>query len=212
VRTGTLVVLSLFLLTLFAAKCYCIDWDNPYDRTADQMFSEDTYTQGPSLTQLAQAERAKDIGQPGMGALSAPPGNNTAASQETAGEEQNQEAMAQPEVSSSSEQKTVSGSWTILLNDSASRTSVLTLFQNQDAVYGMGNLKTDANTTLIAAASGSVSGDELDLDIVSLGMVSLYRISMTIDGDTATGSYTAFSPNEASTTGTAEGTRSLPSA
>ena len=100
-----------------------------------------------------------------------------------------------------------SGSWSLVLNDSASRTAVLTLFQNGDAVYGTGNLNLDANTTLIAAASGTIAGDKLSLDVVSLGKVSLYRITMTLSGDSATGDYTTFNPSVASTTGTVNGVR-----
>ena len=107
----------------------------------------------------------------------------------------------------SSELAIVSGSWSFELNDSASRKAILTIFQNGDAIYGTGNLNLDANTTMIAAASGTVTGDQVNLDIVSLGKVSLYRISMTVNGDSATGSYTAFSPGLAPATGTVKGLR-----
>jgi hypothetical protein len=92
-----------------------------------------------------------------------------------------------------------------------SRNATLTLFQNGDAVYGTGKLDLDANTTLMAAASGTISDDKLNLDMVSLEKVSLYRIAMTVSGDSVTGSYTAFSPSATSTTGTAKGVRSVPS-
>jgi hypothetical protein len=54
-----------------------------------------------------------------------------------------------------------------VLNDSASRKVILTIFQNGDAVYGTGNLNLDANTAMTAAASGTVTGDQVNLDIVS---------------------------------------------
>ena len=99
----------------------------------------------------------------------------------------------------------VSGIWSLKLNDNTSRKVALTLFQNGDAVYGTGNINLDANTTMKAAASGTVTGDKVILDIVSSGKVSLYRISMTIGEDSATGTYTAFSPGLPPSTGTAEG-------
>ena len=70
-----------------------------------------------------------------------------------------------------------------------------------------GTLTLMSNTTMIAAASGTVKGDQVNMDIVSLGKVGLYRISMTVSGDSATGSYTAFSPGLPSLTGTAKGLR-----
>ena len=62
-----------------------------------------------------------------------------------------------------------------------------------------------AAPVMMAAASGTIAGDRLNLDLVSLEKVNLYRISMTVNGDSATGSYTAFNPSSASTTGTANG-------
>jgi uncharacterized protein YjfI (DUF2170 family) len=43
----------------------------------------------------------------------------------------------------------------------------------------------------MAAASGTISDDKLNLDMVSLEKVSLYRIAMTVSEDLVTGSYTA---------------------
>jgi hypothetical protein len=111
----------------------------------------------------------------------------------------------------SSKPKSVSGSWSIELNDSVSRIATLTLFQNGDAVYGAGKLDLDANTTVMAAAGGTIRDDKLNLDMVSLEKVSLYRIAMIVSGDSVRGSYTAFNPSATSTNGTAEGVRSVPS-
>jgi hypothetical protein len=92
------------------------------------------------------------------------------------------------------------------------RTAVLTLFQSGDAVYGSGNVKLDANTTTMAAASGTLAGSELNLDLVTLGKVNLYRLTLMVSGESATGNYTAYSPSSSTSTGTAKGTRSaLPS-
>jgi hypothetical protein len=92
--------------------------------------------------------------------------------------------------------------------------ATLTIFQNGDAIYGTGNIDLDAKNVMTAAgASGIVAGDKVNLDIVSLGKVSLYRIVMTVSGNSATGSYTAFSPGATSTTttGTINGVRAVPS-
>ena len=136
--------------------------------------------------------------------------------QESRSQDQNQ-TVATPTVAAnpnvqakptmSSDLAIVSGSWSLDLNDSASRKAILTIFQNGDTIYGTGNLNLDANTAMIAVASGTVTGNQVNLDIVSLGKVTLYRIFMTVSGDSATGSYTAFSPGLSPATGTAKGLR-----
>jgi hypothetical protein len=70
----------------------------------------------------------------------------------------------------------------------------------------------DANTTMMAAASGTLTGSELNLDLVTLGKVNLYRLTLMVSGESATGNYTAYSPSSSTSTGTTKGTRSaLPS-
>ena len=104
----------------------------------------------------------------------------------------------------------VSGSWSLKLDDNTSRKADLTLFQNGNAVYGTGNMNQGTNTTLQAAASGTVTGNKLNLNLVSLGKVSLYRFSLTISKDSVTGSYSALTPGAPQITGTAKGGRFLP--
>jgi len=220
-RIKILIVLSLFLLAFFAINACSVNWDEPESQTADEMFAGDSGASagwpageypGPQASRAAQAgqENKAIIALPVGGALSSGATNP----QQARSEETNQINTTPPVVANttvpvqpttSSHTTSVSGSWSLELNDSASRTAALTLFQNGDAVYGTGNINLDANTTMIAAASGTITGDRLNLDLVSLEKVSLYRISMTVNGDSATGSYTAFTPSSASITGTANG-------
>jgi hypothetical protein len=179
--------------------------------------------------QFLQAGRSKlrslqgtaQVGQTGKDILSVPLGNNPSSEASTPQEARNQELkqtdITQPIVTNStvsiqsappSESIAVSGTWSLELNDSTLRNTALTLFQNGDAVYGTGNINLDANTTMTAAASGTVTGDKANLDIVSLGKVSLYRVSMTVSGDSATGSYTAYRPGASPISGTVTGIRS----
>jgi hypothetical protein len=224
-RIGILIISSLLVLVLFAINACSVDWANPDSQSVDQMIAGPDQgmvipPSGPVET--PQSSRAAQIGQPGTDILSVPLGSNSSSEASTPQQARNQELNQKPTTQSivtnatipvqsttSSEPVAASGSWSLVLNDSASRTAVLTLFQNGDAVYGTGNLNLDANTTLIAAASGTIAGDKLSLDVVSLGKVSLYRITMTLSGDSATGTYTAFNPGVASTTGTANGVRSV---
>jgi hypothetical protein len=173
-------------------------------------------TGGGSLSEQAQASRAAQIGQPvkDTDTPTLPIGTHYygAMTSQQPSRVQNQTVAVSPIVNvivpakiPSAGIAKVSGIWSLKLNDNTSRKVALTLFQNGDAVYGTGNINLDANTSMKAAASGTVTGDKVILDIVSSGKVSLYRISMTISGDSATGTYTAFSPGLPPSTGTAEG-------
>ena len=220
-RIKFLIMSSLLLLALFAIKSYSVDWDNPdsYQSADDLMSSGNGYT-GPDLTQQAQAARAAEMGQPGNDVLSATTGNTLSSGatnpQESRSQDQNQTVATHTVAANTSEQAKpaisselaiVSGSWSFELNDSASRKAILNIFQNGDAIYGTGNINLDANTAMTATVSGTVKGDQVNLDIVSLRKVSLYRISMIVNGDSATGSYTAFSLGLPPSTGTAKGLR-----
>jgi hypothetical protein len=204
-RIKVLIMSSLLLLAFFAIKSYSVDWDNAEGQSADDLFSSGNDIVLPSYTEQAQASRAAQFGSSGA--------TNP---QEARSQDQNltaanptviADANAQVKPTMSSELAIVSGSWSLELNDSASHKAVLTMFQNGDAVYGTGNLNLDANTTMAAAASGTVTGDQINLDVVSSGKVSLYRISMTVNGNSTTGSYTTFDPGLPPSTGTVKGLR-----
>jgi hypothetical protein len=226
-RIGILIISSSLLFSILAVSAWAVNWNNPESQSLDQMFTGDSgsgagwpagESHGP------QASRAAQAGQGNKEIISSPIGGHLASDasnpQQARSQELNQAAGTQSNIanstepiqsSTSSEPSALSGSWSLVLNDSTSRIAALTLFQNGDTIYGTGNINPDANTTLTAAASGTVVGDKADLDIVSVGMVSLYRISMTLSEESATGTYTAFSPNAVSTTGNVNGVRSAPS-
>lgn len=100
----------------------------------------------------------------------------------------------------------IGGSWSIELNDSVIRDMALALFQSGEYVYGAGNIR-EGNTTLQVAASGSVSDNEMDLDIISLGTINLYKLKLELDGDFGYGNYQAFSAIGETWSGSAEGLR-----
>jgi hypothetical protein len=66
----------------------------------------------------------------------------------------------------------------------------------------------DLKTNLEVAAGGTVMGDKMNLDMISLGNVSLYSITMTVIGNSGSGSYTAYRPGEPPSGGPANGIRS----
>jgi hypothetical protein len=98
----------------------------------------------------------------------------------------------------------LSGSWTMSLDDG--RDLDLMLYQNGKAVFGTGSME-DGNATSLVAASGSLAGDKLNLDIVSFGSINLYRLTLIQSGDSIVGSYSAIQPSGTPTSGSASASR-----
>lgn len=222
VRTNVLIMLSLLLLAFFAIRSYSIDWNNPeYYRSVDDLISSGN-GDSASLTQQAQASRAAQIGKPGTDILSLPFGNNSSSRgstpQQARSQELNQTIATQPvaadvvpstAVSSTQARPTsVAGTWSLeIAAGSTPIYSNITLVQSEDAVFGKGKIMGE-NDTQTAIASGSIKGNLLNLDLVSLEDLRLYRFAMTVSGNSMTGSNTAFSLNESPSTGPARGLRS----
>ena len=219
-RTKVLIMSSLLLLAFFAIKSYSIDWNNPENyQSVDDLLSSGNGI-GPSLTQQAQAARAAEMGQPGKDILSVPFGNNSSSGASTPqlarSQELNQTIATQsvatdvvPSTAAPSTQArptSVAGTWSLEIDVGTPIYSNITLVQSEDAVFGKGEIM-DGNDTQTAVASGSIKGDMLNLDLVSLENLRLYRLSMTVSENSVTGSNTAFSPSESPSTGPAKGLR-----
>ena len=125
----------------------------------------------------------------------------------TSGYYPNSQTSTDARTPESSESATISGRWSMELNYGAPPKASLNLFQNEDVIYGTGDIVLDSKTSLEVAASGTLIGDKLNLDMVSLGNVSLYRSSMTVIGNSASGTYTAYRPNASPISHTITGIR-----
>ena len=110
--------------------------------------------------------------------------------------------------SSDTESTPITGRWSMEFNYGSPPKATLNLFQDGDAVYGTGVLILDPKTNLEVAAGGTVMGDKMNLDMISLGNVSLYSISMTVIGNSASGTYTAYRPDAPPSGGPANAIRS----
>jgi hypothetical protein len=223
-----LILPSVLILAFSAIAVYAVNWDNPSSQSIDQMLSGSTTGENntpPGEYISPSAARSAESGQKGKDILNVPlggkldtTGNNP---QDTRSQDQSQTSPVQKEAVNTtvsapvqavvtSEPASISGGWSLELTDSASHTAALTLTQSGDAVFGTGNVNLDANTTLMAAASGTLTGSKLTLDIVTLEKVNLYRLALTVNGESATGNYNAYRWSEASpSTGTAKGTRTV---
>lgn len=220
-RTNISIILSLLLLALFAINSYSIDWSNPeYYKSVDDLLSSGNGG-GSGLTEQAQAARAAEMGEPGKEILSEHFGNNSssgaAASSQANIQEQNQTmttksvvSNAIPSTSSTSTQArpiSVAGDWTFEIAAGKPIYANITLVQSEDAVFGKGKI-IDENNIQTAVASGNIKGNMLNLDLVSPEDLRLYRLSMTVTGNSATGSNTAYSTSESPSNGEARGLRS----
>jgi hypothetical protein len=97
------------------------------------------------------------------------------------------------------------GNWSFQLSDRKNRFMALSLFQSESTVLGMGNMN-DGGDTQKVLASGSISADKLRLDVISSGIVNLYRLNLNLSGNRASGEYKAFSTRGEKWMGNVQGT------
>lgn len=84
----------------------------------------------------------------------------------------------------------LAGDWQLVLTEG--RSLRLSLFQSGSRIFGRGNV-TAGNFSEPAAASGTVSGSSLKLDVVPFNGSELYSISLGIGRLPLAGTYTLFS-------------------
>lgn len=226
-RFKLIILSSLLFIAFLAVTALCVDWSDP-SYNADEMISsgEVTVYKNPSgfaATPQAQRELEKnksslDWTMPSTltgGGNSAKESRTSAeaASEETAASTTAEETATSADTSTATDTElppaqsqvtAVGGSWYFTLNDSQEREMALVLFQNGNDVFGAGKIK-EGDNTLDVTVSGSVADATLDLNVVSLGTISLYKLKLDLSEDWASGEYQAFSSGSDSWTGSAEG-------
>jgi hypothetical protein len=96
------------------------------------------------------------------------------------------------------------------LGDNTRKEMALILFQPKNEIFRTGTL-TEVDSALIVTAAGTEDSDNnLDLFIISLGNINLYKLRLTTGDNSASGDYTGASASGDSWTGSATGTRSVP--
>lgn len=98
----------------------------------------------------------------------------------------------------------VAGNWSFELTDNLKGDLDLTLFQIGSFVFGYGQIAIN-NSNLVATASGIIDGNELDLDVVTLEDVKLYKLNLTVATRSISGSYVVYSTEAGSWPGAAVG-------
>jgi hypothetical protein len=82
----------------------------------------------------------------------------------------------------------IAGGWTIALDNAGTKSLKLTLYQNNGAVFGSGNIIVLGNSTPVSAG-GTLNGNSLTLYVIPSGEPSLYKIDMMVGPGSMTGSY-----------------------
>jgi hypothetical protein len=223
-----LIVLSMLFISTQVMMALCADWTNQQSLNAEELLSggEVTVYKNPSgFAATPQAQRELDKNKSSldwtMPSTLTGGGNSAKDSRtqaETSGEE-NAAGTATKETATSAattaandtelppaqpQVTAVGGSWYFTLNDSQERDLAMVLFQKGNDVFGAGKIK-EGNNTLDVTVSGSVADSALDLNVVSLGTINLYKLKLDLSEDWASGEYQAFSSGSDSWTGSAEG-------
>jgi hypothetical protein len=226
-RFKMLILLSLLFIAFLAVTAFCVDWDNP-SGNADEMISSGEvakYKNPSGFAATPQVQRELDKNKSSLDWTMPSTligGGNTAKDSRTQAQSASEEAVASTEaeeiapVANTSaatdtelppaqpEVVSASGSWYFTLNDSVERDLALAIFQNGNDVFGAGKIK-EGNNTIDVTVSGAVADATLDLNVVSMNPISLYKLKLDLSGEWATGEYKAFSTSGDSWTGSVEG-------
>jgi len=219
-RLRVLILACFTILAFLAVLALAIDWSNPYGKSVEELFAEEEGSQSisssPGLGANPQMQREalkntsnnSDIFKPIPGTLAA--GGRSAKESRSLAESASQNQGQTSEAPAPEEAPTVKGNWYLqLLGESPAEISIIPLYQSGNAIFGIGSV-TQGGTALEAAASGSVKGDQISLDVVTLESTTLYRATLILSGETASGSYQAFSASGDSWSGDANGSWTVP--
>jgi hypothetical protein len=98
----------------------------------------------------------------------------------------------------------IAGDWTLTLDNAETKSLKLTLYQNNDAVFGSGDITVSGDANPVSAG-GTLNGNSLTLYVVPSGEPSLYRINMMVGPGPMTGSYVFSKQAAAQQSGSASG-------
>ncbi len=93
----------------------------------------------------------------------------------------------------------VNGTWSFDLIGKPPEKIKLYLVQNKDVVTGQGVINRQ-NETVEATASGSISGTEMSLTVIPLGVLNLYKLNLSLSS-LAAGTYSAYMADGSSRSG-----------
>jgi hypothetical protein len=218
-RIRNLFVLSLVLVALCTTNAYSIG--NSIGKSVDQLIDEsngiyrDYHQQTPQESRMEWSkERGINFTMPSKLSGNSKSPEASKVSTQTGEGIQYQTASTTNAAQTTSSQAdaglqatSVAGNWSFRLRDSKNRDLTLTLLQSGNAISGTGMIN-DGEDTQKVTASGSIQGDQLNLNASSSGTINLYQIVLLANGNSASGKYRAFTTGREPWIGLAEGMRS----
>jgi hypothetical protein len=230
-----LILSSMLFIAFAAITAYCADWTNQQTLTADQLLDGgevEVLTPPAGMAATPALQRKANANKTSMdwtvpNTLSG--GGNSAKSSRAEAEASTADTAADTtstaQNTTSSEEVTtpvttelppsqttsqtaalsLAGSWYFTLNDSVQRDLALTLFQNGNNLFGAGKIREGNNTLDVTVSGSSQNNETAELDITTVSTITLYKLNLNLNGDTATGEYQASSASGESWKGISEG-------
>ena len=187
----------LAVLVLLAADC-CAILDGGLGLSADQLIDQSRGDYYPNLGMPANPQESREIWSQESGIdfsqIGEPLENNSSVvSPESRAEvAPNQvEDKTAPSSAMISTAESMEGNWSLQLSDSKNRFMALRLYVSGDAIFGTGTINDGIKTERLSA-SGSLAGENVSLDVVTSGEVSLYRFNLIKEVNSLLGQYRAF--------------------
>jgi hypothetical protein len=218
-RLKVMILASFTVLAFLAVLALAIDWENTEGRSVEELLATEEGYEAISGTTpwqeraiLKNTSENSNIFEPIPGTLSGGAMNAKESRSLAESASQTQElpnTTQASEVPAAESVPTVKGTWSLRLLGDSPRDVSVTLFQSGNAIFGTGSVS-QGKTSLEAAASGSVNGDQMNLDITTLKSIALYRATLTLTGDSASGSYEGFSATGDAWSGDVTGLRTVP--
>ena len=234
-RFKMLILSSMLFIAFVAITAHCADWTNQQTQTADQLLDGGevaVLTPPPGMAATPALQRKANANKTSMdwtvpNTLSG--GGNSAKSSRDQAEASTADTAADTtsalQDTTSAEEATppvttelppsqttsqpaaasLAGSWSFTLNDSVQRDLALTLFQKGSDLFGAGKIREGNNTLDVTVSGSSQKNETAELDITTVSTITLYKLNLNLNGDTATGDYQASSASGDSWKGSAEG-------
>jgi hypothetical protein len=204
-RFRTIMLSISLLLVSLSMAAIAADWMHSDGKSADELISGGEVEtiespEGVAANPKLQREtvwqnKTLDWTMPSSltgGGISAKESRAQAQSNDAAADASAESTATAEDTTTASESAKIAGGWSLELNGEKSQQMVLTLFQNGNSLFGTGSL-TDGDTSLVVTASGTADGENINLDVTSAGTINLYRLNLTLSGDSASGEYEAVS-------------------
>ena len=192
-----LIGAALALLVLLAADC-CAILDGGLGLSADQLIDQSRGVYSPPLGMPASPQESRELWSQRSGIDFSQIGerlenNSSIISPESPPGAAPSQIEVKPAPSSKmiSTAESMEGNWSLQLSDSKNRFMALRLYATGDAIFGPGSIN-DGIKTQRVSTSGYLSGENVILDAVTSGEVSLYRFNLEKDGNSLFGQYRAF--------------------